>query len=74
MQPHETRRNPDAALLTIPQVCTALGVGEKAVRQWINRKVDPLPAVRLPGFRGVRIRKSDLDTWVDSLKPFNVEV
>jgi excisionase family DNA binding protein len=55
--------SPERAFLTVREVATRLGVGEKKIRRLIAR--GELPAVQLGSRRtAVRIAESELDAWL----------
>lgn len=51
-------------ILTIKEVAELLGVNRSTVYEFINDKKNPLPTFHL-GSQSRRIRRSDLDAWVD---------
>ena len=66
----QTKRNdlpPSLQLFSIAEVAYILGISRRLVSKWINEGV--LPAVRLgPGQRLVRIRSTDLETFIEKYR------
>ena len=52
--------------LSVSEVAEELGVSIDTVRNWINRKKDPLPAAKLG--RDWRIERKDLDKFIAERK------
>ena len=52
--------------LSVAQVADELGVTVDTVRNWINRKKDPLPAAKLG--RDWKVMREDLDRFIDERK------
>lgn len=52
-------------LLTVEQVIEELGISRETWNKWRGRRVSP-PMVRLPN-ASLRIRRSELDSWLDGL-------
>lgn len=51
--------------LTLPQVAQELSVGYKRVREWVNRKEDPLPSYLIDGNRKqTRVYRPSLNEWL----------
>lgn len=51
--------------LTLPQVAQELSVGYKRVREWVNRRKDPLPSRLIDGNKKqVRVYRPSLNEWV----------
>ncbi len=62
--PAEASRADDAArLLTLPEVATILAIPESKAYQLARR--GELPTVAIPGGKYVRVRRADLDVWID---------
>jgi len=55
--------NPPDLLLKPPQVARMLGIHPQTVLEWL--RAGTLPGIRLPGNAGWRVRKSDLEAWLD---------
>ncbi len=55
-------QNPAQELLTVPEVAAKLRVSVDTVRNYINRKNNPLPAFMLG--REYRIRPDELEEWL----------
>ena len=55
------------ALLTVADVCNQYGVGRTTLYAALAE--GKLPA-KVLGKRGTRIRREDIDNWVNSLKPY----
>jgi excisionase family DNA binding protein len=52
--------------LSVAQVADELGVTVDTVRNWINRKKDPLPAAKLG--RDWKVKREDLDRFINERK------
>jgi excisionase family DNA binding protein len=52
-------------LLTVPEVAAVLRVDDNTVRRWIRR--GRLHGMKLGGPGGYRVRRSDLDAFLESL-------
>ena len=63
--PVEGRDGDGALLLTVPPVCSSLAVGRDTVYRLIN--TGALPSLKIASLR--RVRRSDLDSYLDSLAP-----
>jgi len=57
-------------LLTINEVATALGVSRAKVYKFIKSEKNPLPVIYLSE-RTPRIRKEDLDIWIERQNEIN---
>lgn len=55
--------NPDR-LLKLEEVAERLGVHRDTVRHWVYKGL--IPAIRLPGNAGRRIRESELEAWLSN--------
>ena len=56
----------DKPYLTLDEIANMLQVSVDTVRNWINRKKDPLPAFKLG--REWRVEKKDLDKFIQDRK------
>jgi excisionase family DNA binding protein len=56
----------DKPYLTLDEIAEMLQVSVDTVRNWINRKNDPLPAFKLG--REWRVEKKDLDKFIQDRK------
>jgi excisionase family DNA binding protein len=56
----------DKPYLTLDEIAEMLQVSVDTVRNWINRKKDPLPAFKLG--REWRVEKKDLDKFIQDRK------
>ena len=61
------RLHPDT-MLSKSDLCARAGICHNTVTRLISREENPLPAVRIPGTRIVRIRWGDFQEW---LEPYN---
>jgi excisionase family DNA binding protein len=50
--------------VTIAEVCEELKIHPQTVRRWI--KQDGLPAIQIGGRTGYRIRRADLEAFIES--------
>jgi len=55
-----------AEWLTVQTAADRASVSTKTVRRWMDRESDALPATRVDGV--VRIRRQDLDGWLERRK------
>jgi excisionase family DNA binding protein len=52
--------------LSVAEVAEELGLSDDTIRNWVNRKKNPLPAIKTG--RDWRIKREDLDKFLDHMK------
>lgn len=59
-------------LFTVAEIAALSGFSEPAIRNWINREHDPLPAFRVE--KEYRVRMKDFDTWLENYRTNRVRI
>lgn len=52
--------------LSVAEIAEELGLSDDTIRNWVNRKKNPLPAIKTG--RDWRIKREDLDEFLDHMK------
>jgi excisionase family DNA binding protein len=52
--------------LSVAEVAEELGLSDDTIRNWVNRKKNPLPAIKTG--RDWRIKREDLDIFLEHMK------
>ncbi len=52
--------------LSVGEVAEEVGLSDDTIRNWINRKTNPLPAIKTG--RDWRIKREDLDKFLNEMK------